>query len=358
MSIDVEDQVRTALHEIADDARPAPLMQRLEAGRGATRPRLLRHRSVVGAVAAVVVALLVAALMSRAEHARRIDPAERLPKVITLSESGTLSPGRVLLAISLAADSENDNTPSYLLTSNETEAVLLPQTGEVQGHWTQHLSADGASFVRQGWQTQADVEIVDLRAGSVDHAGGARGHCPTLSPDGSLLVAADYATGDVVLIDRVSGTVNQIAAEGPECGYHSFAWAPDSERMVVRGRYGSGLRDLHGRVLRELPGRLANGSMSWSPDGRDLLMYRSATGGFAVVSVADGTATALPAPAGDARPLGWTGDRVVWLVGGVGDQRLVTTDREGRDRQLWTRLALGTRQVDNITWSRALTGRG
>ena len=358
MSIDVEGQVRAALHEIADDARPAPLMQRLEARRGRARPRLLRQRSVAGAVAAVVVALLVAALMWRAEHARRVDPAEQPPKVITLSESGTLSPGRVLLAISLAADSEHDNTPTYLLTSSSTDALLLPQTGEVQGHWTQHLSADGASFVRQGWQTQADVEIVDLRTGSVAHAGGARGHCPTLSPDGRLLVAADYATGDVVLIDRVSGAADRIAAEGPECGYHSFGWAPDSKRLVVRGRFGSELRDLHGRLLRELPGRLANGSMSWSPDGRDLLMYRSATGGFAVVSVAEGTATALKAPSGSARPLGWTDDRVVWLVGGVGDQRLVTTDREGRDRRPWTRLELGTRRVDNVTWSRALAGRG
>jgi len=149
MSTDVEDQVRAALQEIADDARPAPLMRRLEATPIGARSRLLRKRSMVGAVAAVVVALLVAALMWRAEHTHRIDPAEQPPKVITLSESGTLSPGRVLLAISLAADSENDNTPSYLLTSKATEAVLLPHTGEVQGHWTQHLSADGTSFVRQ-----------------------------------------------------------------------------------------------------------------------------------------------------------------------------------------------------------------
>ena len=120
MSIDVEAQVRAALHEIADEARPAPLMQRLEEGRGAAQPRLLRQRSVVGAVAAVVVALLVAALVWRAEHARRIDPADRPPKVITLSESGTLSPGRVLLAISLAADSEHGDTPAYVLPPDAT----------------------------------------------------------------------------------------------------------------------------------------------------------------------------------------------------------------------------------------------
>ena len=48
-----------------------------------------------------------------------------------------------------------------------------------------------------------------------------------------------------------------------------------------------------------MPGwTLANSSMSWSPDGRDLLMYQSRTGTFAIVAADQLTVTPLRA-AGD-----------------------------------------------------------
>ena len=326
----VEDQVREALNGLADEARPAPLLQRLEARRDVPA-RIPRPRLAVTAVAAAVVVVLVAAVALRAQHTRRIDPAEQPPKVLRLSESGTLTPGRALLAVTLAGDSENDNTPAYVLPRGASEAVLLPLTGKVEGQWTQHLSADGSSFVRQSWQrTDASIEIVDLRTGRVDDVAGALGNCATLSPDGRLVAAAHVTTGDVVLIDRGTGTSVRIADEGPDCGYGSFGWAPDSDRLVVRTRYGSEVRDRQGGLQQEIPGwGLTNGSMSWSPDGEDF----SCTSGPPVSSRScrrTGTRSRLlPGSAGVHRALGWAGDRVVWLVGGAGRQRLVTT-RTGR----------------------------
>ena len=354
----VEEQVRSALHELADEARPAPLLQRLEARRDVPA-RIPRPRLAVTAVAAAVVVVLLAAVALRAQVTRRIDPAEQPPKVLRLSESGTLAPGRALLAVTLAGDSENDNTPAYVLPRGASEAVFLPLTGKVEGQWTQHLSADGSSFVRQSWQrTDASIEIVDLRTGRVDDVAGALGNCATLSPDGRLVAAAHATTGDVVLIDRGTGTSVRIADEGPDCGYGSFGWAPDSDRLVVRTRYGSEVRDRQGGLQQEIPGwGLTNGSMSWSSDGEDILMYQWATGEFAIVSADGDTVTTLPELPGVHRALGWAGDRVVWLVGGAGRQRLVTTDQQGGDRELWVRLELGPRRVvDNVTWSRALSG--
>ena len=353
----VEDRVRAALDDLVDDAQPAAFLHRLEARRAA-QPRVARRRLALGAVAAAVVVLLVAAMALRAPQNRPIVPAEQPPKILRLSADGTLSPGRTLLAVTLAADSENDNTSAYLLADGTADAVLLPTTDRTSGSWTQHLSADGTSFVRQHWEAGAGFEIVDLRTGEVDDFGGMLAYCPTLSPDGRLL-AAQLHDGDVGLIDRDTGSALRIADEGTSCGYMSFGWAPDGNRLVIRTRAGSEVRDRQGTLLDEIHGlSLVNGSMSWSPDGRDLLMYRPSVGTFAIVAAAGGSVARLPQPGPGARPLGWTGDRVVWLVGSAGRQRLVTTDRHGGDRQLWMHLDIGGRVVDNITWSRALTGRG
>ena len=353
----VEDHVRSALHEIASEARSAPLLQRLEA----TRPSAVVTRRLVSAVAVVVVVLIVAALAIRSYENRPITPVDQPPKVLTLSGDSSLRPGRVQLALTLAADSENDNTPAYLLPRGTTEAVLLPVTGSGEGQWMQQLSVDGLSFVRQSWSLDnPSIEIVDLRTGRVDDAGGALARCATLSPDGALLAGKAASGSDVVLIDRESGSAARIGANDAECGYSSFGWSPDGDRLVMRKGDVSELRDRRGRLMLDVPGwTLANGSMSWSPDGGDLLMYRSSTGEHAIVSADDGSVSTIrpPTTSTPARPVGWTGDRVVWLTGGVGEQRLVSTDRAGHDRRLWTRLDLGSqRLVENVSWSRDLTG--
>jgi hypothetical protein len=85
-------------------------------------------------------------------------------------------------------------------------------------------------------------------------------------------------------------------------------------------------------------------------------MYESTSGTFAVVPADGGEPRVASGPVPGGKPVGWTGERVVWLVGDPGAQRLVTTDVDGGDAQPWIRLELGGRVVDNITWSRDLTG--
>ena len=354
----VEDQVRAALQEIAEDARSAPLLQRLEATRNEPQKSFTRPRLLVGVVAAAVVVGLVSVGIVRLEQRQDVQPVQQPPKILRLSEDDTLSPGRALMAVSLAADSENDDTPAYVLTGGDGTAVLLSGGIPPEGSWTQQLSADGTRFVRQSWvHLSPTLEVIDLRTGEVEQLDVEVGYCPQLSPDNAAIASLSADERSLVVIDRRSGKETRLSSVDFECGYNTLGWSPDGDRLAIRTQAGSEVVDRSGMALAEIPGRtITNGSMSWSPDGEDLLMYESASGIFAVVPVDGGSAVELTAPAPVAKPMGWTGDRVVWLVGEPGEQRLVTTDAEGGDVQPWVRLDLGGRVVDNSTWSRALTG--
>lgn len=61
-------------------------------------------------------------------------------------------------------------------------------------------------------------------------------------------------------------------------------------------------------------------------------------------------------PRGALQPLGWAGERVVWLVGEAGSQMLVTTDQQGAGAEVWCRLDVGGVPVESVTWSHALSG--
>jgi len=143
---------------------------------------------------------------------------------------------------------------------------------------------------------------------------------------------------------------------------HNFApgqgWSPDGRLLAVHDgadllvmEAGSGevqevLADVH----------LVNGSQSWSPDGRDVLGYDPRTRTFEVVPVDGSEPRVVEPPDGTARPLGWSGDRVVWLAGEPGTQRLVVADADGGDAETWLRFEVGDLPVESVTWSRDLSG--
>ncbi len=114
--------------------------------------------------------------------------------------------------------------------------------------------------------------------------------------------------------------------------------------------------DLDGRPVVNLEGHLVNGSMAWSPDGTNLLLYTPQTGVYAIGSLEGSDPVAVPAPADTLSAVGWAGSRIVWLVGGAGDQRLVTTDRAGRGVRPWIRFDVGDLPVSAVQWSRDLGG--
>ena len=364
MSTDVEGDVRAALHEIADDARAAPLMQRLEAGRTAARAGRAGRWTVV-AVAASVVALVLAAVslsVLRSDEPPVVEPTVHPPKVIRLADAESPRPGRSSLLLVLAdpaAERFVHEKPAYLLPVGSQAATRLTESG-VNPTWTEHLSLDGTRVIREVNQgaleasgDQKWMEVVDLRTGGLTRVPGSVGYCPALSPDNRLV--AVNRDRDVAIIDLVSGTRRIVDQVIDYCG--GLAWTPDSTRLVVHGQNASLVVDRQGRRLARIPRAYpVNGSMSWSPDGSRLLLYQPEAGRFVSRDDASGTLTRLHRPAGALRPVGWAGSRIVWLVGPAGEQRLVTTDQSGHDPRPWTRLDTDSMPIEAISWSTALRG--
>jgi hypothetical protein len=360
MSTDVEDQVRAALHDIAGDARPAPLIQRLEAG--PTSPRAGRRTLVAVAASVVALALTAASLAAlRSDDPPVVEPTVHPPKVLRLSGAESAQPGRagllLVLADTGAARTVHDK-PAYVLPVGARRAVLVEES-DSEPTWTEHLSVDGTRAVREVSRERSSstderwVEILDLRSGEGTFVRTGIGFCPALSPNNRAV--AVNREDEVAIIDVASGRERIVEDAVHFCG--GLAWAPDSSRLVVRGPNGSRIVDADGHSQAHIPGLSAvNGSMSWSPDGGRLLLYDDSGRRFVSWDVDDETARPLHLPADASKPLGWAGSRVVWLAGSVGDQRLVTTDVSGLDPRLWTRLDTRGLPIESVSWSTPLRG--
>lgn len=354
----LENRLRATLRELADEARPAPLLDRLDRDH---RHVVRRHRLALVAAAAAVATTLAAGslVVMRLDRPSIVEPVERPPKVFRLSGTASMSPGRSLLAVTLTPVRQADDKPAYLLPAGGDDGVRLPDTTVVPRAWTQHLSADGTRYVRQqDAGAEPRLEIVDLRTGQSDDLGGTRGYCPELSPDNSRL--AYYSNGAARVLDvrdRSSRSVHRVTLtlQFP-CG--GLAWSPDGELLAVRANTGTVLLDRDGKVVLRFPQQaVTNGSMSWSPDGRLILFYDRVSGSYALESVDGGPARTLVNPAAAIEPIGWLGRRIAWLTGPPGEQTLVATEQDGTDARTWMRFDVGDRQVEAVQWSRDLAGR-
>jgi Tol biopolymer transport system component len=167
-----------------------------------------------------------------------------------------------------------------------------------------------------------------------------------------MLAVVDVATGHTRDVRRLSRREGPGAVAGAQLG-----WSPDGRLIAVKSITDTLVVDLRGHLEVKLrQASLVNGSQSWSPDGGSLLLYDTARSVYRVADVRGGGSTDLTTPAGVTRALGWAGERIVWLAGSPGTQRLVTTDRTGHDEAPWTRLDVGDLAVASVTWSRALSG--
>jgi hypothetical protein len=115
--------------------------------------------------------------------------------------------------------------------------------------------------------------------------------------------------------------------------------------------------DHRGNLRARLPDTsMVNGSQSWTPDSRSLIVYEKQGPTFSVRHLDGAAPTVLRAPADAVRPLGWAGSRIVWLTGAPGSQRLVLTDEESQHAETWMRFDVGAAPVESVTWSTDLTG--
>lgn len=362
----LEDQVRDVLREMADEATPVHLLGRLDSTRHRRRPPL--RRRTIAAVAATVLAALVTAslLLLRSDRPSIVEPVEHPPKVVRLSDASSTAPGRSVLAVRLNGG-QLVPPAAYLLPVNRTAAVLLSLSRSVPFAWedgfvaSERLSADGTRLVRRSNKHNNHddrLEVVNLVTGRSDFLGGFQGYCPELSPDNRTVAVYTSQGHDVSLVDvrtRSSTVLHRFdyAYADDVCG---VGWSPDGTRLALRDATGTIVLDRTGHVVRRIPGVPTNGSMSWSPDGRSLLVYEPRAGRFVTVPLAGGPSTTLRTPADALKPLGWAGSRIVWLAGQPGDQSLVSSDQHGGDARTWTRLDVGDRGVEDVSWSKALGG--
>ena len=353
---DMETQLRSALEDLADQARPTPLLGRLEQEH---HHSVRRYRLTIAAVAAAAAAAVAAGslVVLRMDQPRIVEPVVRPPKVFSLSEVTSSSPGRSDVVVSLS--NVDGEASAHLLPAGSNETVQLPGSDLVPSSFTESISADGTRFIRQNDRyINPFIEIVDLRTGRRDDLGGVRGYCPELSPDNRTV--ALFSDGGVQLVDVRTRTMQTLGppARGPEpCG-GGLGWSPDGDLLMIRSAEGARVVDRAGEVILRVPSAFpANGSMSWSPDGRSVLLYDRNNSRFVAVDVAGGGTTHLPPPSAGDRPVGWAGSRVVWLTGDYGDQSLVMTDPDGANAETWMRFDVGDRAIECVEWSVRLRGK-
>jgi len=359
----LEDRVRHALHDMADDVQPAHLLSRLDRHEGRIR-RTHTRRRLAAVVAAVVAAVGIGSvLLLPIDQPNIIEPVKNPPKVFRLSDTTSVAPGRALLAVTLArpnpavADGEHED-PLYVLPLTRGAAVHLPGSDRVPYSWSSELSADGTRLIRSN-ESYVDphLEVVELATGRSDDLGDRKAYCPQLSSDNGTVVA--YGPSGVQVFDVGTGSSRSLyrvkVTQDFPCG--GLGWSPDGRRLVVRTDSGSVVIDRLGTVQLRLPDSYAvNSSMSWAPDGRRLLLYDRLHGEYEVVRPDAGSTLAMRWPTDALRPLGWAGHRVVWLAGAPGDYRLVTTDQRGRDVKTWMRFDIGDKPIEAVSWSQDLSG--
>jgi hypothetical protein len=351
VSAPIEDRLRSVLRDRADQVRPSPP----PVGLGQRAAAAARRRLVLAAVAVVVAVVVAVGAIGvlRDPRPEFIDPIVRPPKIFKLAETVSPAPGRALVAVMPGVGRRGSNARLSLQLAPIAggPVVRLATTQDADPAPNQNLSWDGSRVVRgyaPGESGRFGLEIVNLETGKVNRLGPGPG-CATLSPDNRTIAGE---IDRLILLDARTG---KLIRRGPDIGSCvGLGWSPDGRLLAVD----SNVFDQRGRIVARLPrGHAVNQNMSWSPDGRSLLLYDEVSGRHLVRDVLGGSESALHPPAKVARTLGWSGSRVVWLVGQPGDQRLVTTDRAGANPQPWMRIDAGGRAIETVQWSWDLSGR-
>ena len=198
-----EDRLQVALQDLADEVRPAQLLNR--APQPPPRSRQVRRALLVAtaAVAALVVGI-AAAVWLRADGPHLVEPVQRPPKVFRLSGLTSESPGRAVMAVVLTSRTQSEQSeaaPSYLVPAAGGPVVALPLSEQATAG-SYRLSSDGRVVTRSNGVLGPAFVLVDLasgRARAVDDDALQL----ALSPDGGTV--AEYTADAVELVDLGSG---------------------------------------------------------------------------------------------------------------------------------------------------------
>lgn len=352
-----EARLRGLFQEMAEEAQPAAMLGRLDDRAPVARQR--RRLVMAGVAAAALVAVAVSTAFVQSRLSAMPQPADRPPPVFELGNSESARPGTAWMAVTIGA--QNEATVFVTPAGGGAVVSVPPSDGTAAGYLAQRLSPDGSHLVSvvDFFGIPSRVDVQDLRTGQVVELD-EWGYFAELAPDNRTV--AVYLDGEVRLVDVATGAGTTVHWVPPYAAYDPIApglgWAPDGSRLAAHVADDLAIVDTQGTEQHLFTGvHLTNGSQSWSPDGRSLLVYDSNERSFAVQPVDDGDLVVLTAPSGGLRPLGWAGDRVVWLTGDPGSQqRLVAADVDGSDAETWVRFEVGTAPVESVTWSRALSG--
>jgi hypothetical protein len=350
-----EDWVRENLRQLADDAQPAPVVERLLQRRAHWHRR---RQVMLAAAAAVVTAATVAAaaLVGHYSESLRPQPAQQ-PKVFHLPTQSSARPGAAQLVVTVNETTVQQYKPTYVVPAHGP-AVRLTQPDPQAQVLERRLSPDGTVFL-EGRTVRGSTElvVVDLTTGVRRRLPNGDGAYAEISPDGRTVALRGRTRLRLITLStgrtRFLRGVTLSRQFGAQLG-----WSPDGTELAVEnGRETVVVKVGTGRVTARLPGTgLAVGSLSWTPDGRSLVAYGQSPSGLVVAPVDGDATTAVVRPPGAQTVLGWQDDRLVWLVGDAGSQRLVTSTVSGQDVRPWLRFDVGARTVAGVSWSGLLHG--
>ena len=184
-----EDRLQVALRDLSDDVGYGPPLRWAPPG----PPDRRRARSLLAVAAVVVVAIATSVVVLRHDEPSIVEPVRQPPRVVGLSGQETSTPGRSVLAFTLADPSRPNNRKPYVLAVGAQKAVGLPLDEVLPSfnYARPQLSAGGGDYLvqderRSSYYHSGDfpsIVVVDLDTGRRNPLGGVLGFCPELSPD-------------------------------------------------------------------------------------------------------------------------------------------------------------------------------
>ena len=212
----------------------------------------------------------------------------------------------LLLAFAIAACGDDDG-----VTPSPTASTTPSATSVVSPTATPAQSPGNTSRNQLSFLIDRELYLVNSDGTGTTRLG-EDGLCSrfsrlTWSPDGSRLVCD--GSGSTVLISSDGTAVAQWA----DAAVTSVQWSPTGqaflvqadERLIVRDRDGGALAELGPTDLQPGGISVAGRSRSWSPDGKQIVYWNSATSELRVYSLDSGSERTV---AGDYRPVAWLSD--------------------------------------------------